>query len=88
MVNNQILERTNMRPLITPADLWVLLDREFRRRRPRECAQCTVPMPFRVDAPDGASNWEMDIRACGARCALILEELVESFRAKHDLTSS
>ena len=45
-------------------------------------------MPFRVDAPEGEPNWEVDIRACGDRCALVLEELVQAFRDKHDLTSS
>lgn len=85
MVNSQILETPKMKPMITPADLWVLLDREFRRRRPRECETCFVPFPFRVDAPDGAPNWEIDIRACGDRCQLILEELVQYYQDKHDL---
>ena len=87
MVNNQIIESMNMKSPMTSADLWVLLDREFRRRRPRECEACSVPLPFRVDTPDGVPNWEVDIRACGERCHYILEELVEMFRRTHQLVS-
>ena len=74
-----------MKSAITSADLWVLLDREFRRRRPRECSQCFVPLPFRVDARNGAANWDLDIRGCGARCQFVLEELVAELQGAHDL---
>jgi hypothetical protein len=87
MVNNQIRESTIMKTPVTAADLWVLLDREFRRRRPRECDACFVPLPFRVDTADGAPNWEVDIRSCGKRCEFILEELVQELQRRHDLAS-
>jgi hypothetical protein len=71
---------------MTSTDLWVLLDREFRRRRPRECEACYVRLPFRVDARDGAANWEVDIaQDCGTRCAFVLEELVFALQDVHDL---
>ena len=85
MVNNQILESTIMKSPVTSADLWVLLDREFRRRRPRECGACYVPLPFRVDTRNGEANWEADIRGCGERCAFLLEELVQEFQRTHEL---
>ena len=76
-----------MKSPVTSTDLWVLLDREFRRRRPRECGACFVPLPFRVDTPEGVPNWEVDIRSCDKRCELILEELVQELQARHDLAS-
>jgi hypothetical protein len=82
-----MIESTNMKSVMTSADLWVLLDREFRRRRPRECDACFVSLPFRIDAREGAANWEVDIRQdCGKRCELVLEELVSELRARHDLS--
>ena len=88
MVNNQIIESTKMKSPMNPVDLWVLLDREFRRRRPRECATCFVPLPFRVDARNGDANWEVDIpQGCGARCELLLEELVLELQGAHDLST-
>lgn len=78
-----------MKALVNPADLWVLLDREFRRRRPRECEACFVAFPFRVDATEGEPNWDVDIRTgCGTRCELILEELVQELRSSHNLTAN
>ena len=45
---------------LTAADLFVLLDREFRRRRPRECSACFVQLPYRIDTMNGdGANWEV-----------------------------
>ena len=85
MVNNQIFESTIMKSPMTSADLWVLLDREFRRRRPRDCDACFVPLPFRVDTRDDAPNWEVDVRSCGKRCEFVLEELVHELQGRYAL---
>jgi hypothetical protein len=60
------------------ADLFVLLDREFRRRKSRECQMCFVQLPFRVDARDAdAPNWEVLLGPdCDRGCTLALEEIV------------
>src|SRR5687768_2274969 len=56
-------ERRTMNPkkeALKPEELYVLLDREFRRRRPRECGTCYVQLPYRVDANRStAGNWEV-----------------------------
>ena len=72
---------------ITSADLFVLLDREFRRRSPRECAACFVPLPYRIDAREQASaNWELvPPSSCRQGCDLLIEELVAEFQEKYDL---
>lgn len=72
---------------IAAADLFVLLDREFQRRKPRECHACFVSLPFRVDAPgDDAPNWEtLAPLTCARRCNAVLEEIVAQLQARYDL---
>jgi hypothetical protein len=72
---------------ITAADLFVLLDREFRRRRRRECEGCFVSLPFPVDSQDGgASDWEMVMPGrCAQGCEEVLEELLAQFQGRYAL---
>ena len=71
---------------VTAADLFVLLDREFRRRKPRECAGCFVQLPYRVDAKAPAANWEIVTpRACGKGCDVVFDDLVQEFQALYEL---
>ena len=75
---------------LAAADLFVLLDREFRRRRPRECVGCFVQLPYRIDtfAGDG-SNWEVtSLPECELGCNVLLEEIVEELRARYALRAS
>jgi hypothetical protein len=80
---------TTRKTVVTAADLFVLLDREFRRRKPRECATCFVQLPFRVDRDEaGAANWELvPPPPCTRGCALVLEEMVAEFQRQYDLSS-
>lgn len=76
----------NTRTGVTAADLFVLIDREFRRRRPRECAGCFVQLPYRVDAHGEAANWEIVTPpACGKGCDVVFEELVHEFQSLYYL---
>ena len=77
----------NTRTEIEAADLYVLLQREFRRRQPAGCDACFVQLPFRVDRlDDEASNWELVMPPpCRRGCAPILEELVQEFAMLYDL---
>ena len=70
---------------ISAGELYVQLDREFRQRRPRECASCYLLMPFRVDRDEGP-NWEvLAPRACAHGCTDIIDELVTEFGQLYDL---
>ena len=72
---------------ITAGELYVQLDREFRQRRPRECANCYLLMPFRVDRDEGP-NWEVIAPpSCGHGCADIIDELVAEYAELYDLES-
>ena len=75
------------RTCTSAADLFVLIDREFRRRKPRECTGCYVPLPYRVDG-DGeeSANWEMVIpTTCAWGCEHLLDEIVREFQELYDL---
>ena len=75
------------RTLITAADLYVLLQREFRRRQVPECTTCYVQLPFRVDSPNHAgANWEVTFPTeCPRGCREILDEVVEEFARSYEL---
>lgn len=76
------------RTCTSAADLFVLIDREFRRRKPRECTGCYVPLPYRVDG-EGSANWEMVIpTTCPWGCEQLLDEIVSEFQELYDLGES
>ena len=81
-LNGKMKTRTE----IDAADLYVLLQREFRRRQP-DCNACFVQLPFRVDRlEENAPNWEVVMPPpCGKGCAQLLEELVLDFGILYDL---
>jgi len=82
------MNNTQKRASMSAADLFVLLDREFRRRQPRECAQCYVQLPFRVDVPvNGNANWEVVITRCPVACESVLQELVAEFQERYELVT-
>src|SRR5258708_33729585 len=58
LMNGKVKNRTEM----YAADLYVLMQREFRRRQTPACAICYVQLPFRADRRDErAANWEVVI---------------------------
>jgi len=78
---------TNTKPSMTAADLFVLLDREFRRRRSRDCKGCVIQLPYRVDRglANGAT-WDIDMpQSCGTACKEAFEELVSEFQGIYEL---
>ena len=72
---------------IAAADLYVLLQREFRRRQVPECTTCFVQLPFRVDNTNHAgANWEILFPSeCSRGCREILDEIVEDFSRRYNL---
>jgi hypothetical protein len=72
---------------LAAADLYVLLQREFRRRQVPDCTACYLQLPFRVDRPAGeAPNWEVIIPAsCSFNCRDVMDQVVEQFADRYDL---
>jgi hypothetical protein len=78
----------NRKTSVTAADLFVLLDREFRRRKARECASCVVQLPYRVDERNDA-NWQVVAPTpCSRGCSVVFEEIVEEFQGLYALKES
>ena len=72
---------------MSAADLFVLLDREFRRRQPRDCRSCYVPLPFRIEgAVNGSSNWEVVTPQCPLQCESVLQDVVLEFQKCYELS--
>lgn len=71
--------------VVAAADLFVLFDREFRRRKPRECGACELQLPYPVKSAGGA-DWQMvPPRDCGRGCMSVFEELVNEFQRLYAL---
>ena len=72
---------------IHAADLYVLMQREFRRRQAPECTACYIQLPYRVDRIDQDSpNWEVRFPpTCSHGCQSLIEELVTEFGVLYDL---
>ena len=76
----------NRKTPLAAADLFVLLDREFRRRRPRECESCEAQLPYRVERGNALANWEAMVpMGCSQRCATVFEEMLGEFQRLYDL---
>ena len=80
----------NQRQSVSAADLFVMLDREFRRRQPRDCGDCYVQLPFRVDAGRvGQANWEVVTpSSCALQCVSVLQDVVQEFQQQYDLITA
>jgi hypothetical protein len=73
---------------IHAADLYVLLQRELRRRQPPQCSSCFMQLPYRVDRHDEESpNWEvvMPSPPCPYGCTAVIDEMVSEFGLLYDL---
>ena len=72
---------------IAAADLYVMLQREFRRRQIPDCSSCYVQLPFRVDKSDAyAANWEVIIpSSCAFNCREVMDEVIEDFSRRYEL---
>ena len=64
------------------ADLYVLLERTFRRRA-RDCRGCGFSLPFRVEGREKGANWSaIPAHTCSPKCQGVFEEsLAELQRA-------
>lgn len=81
---------TDSRTELAAADLFVLLDREFRRRKSSACAGCFVQLPYRIDTfAGGGCNWEVtSLPECEFACGALLEEIVQELQARYALRAS
>jgi hypothetical protein len=75
------------RTTLTTAQLYAVLDREFRKRRAASCTTCSVPLPYWRAAPDDVSaNWVIGSpTVCPRRCHVVIAELVTLLWSRYDV---
>jgi hypothetical protein len=74
------------RQSIPAAQLYAVLDREFRALR--QCDRCRVPLPYWQEAPDEVStNWLVGTPTeCPNGCHLVIVELMAHLWTRYELT--
>jgi hypothetical protein len=86
-MTTESLLKMNNRSEIFAADLYVLLQRELRRRQSPDCTDCYMQLPFRVDRLEPtAPNWEVVLPpSCQKNCRSVIEDLIAEFGLLYDL---
>jgi hypothetical protein len=76
------------RTQLNSSDLYVVLEKAFRRRS-RECGGCTFSMPFsQHDHDDPHQDWTITLtNNCSPRCLAILEDIVNKYRREYALAA-
>lgn len=76
-----------MRQPIPVAELYAILDREFRRLRPAACRVCSVPLPYWRRPPDEVSaNWFIGTPVeCSHGCHIVIAELLARLWTHYDI---
>ena len=79
--------QTMKKTVLAAGDLFALLEREIRRRSPRECGACDMPMPYMVaHSHEYESNWQVLMPGrCGMGCSDVIEEIVADFQQRYAL---
>ena len=75
------------RQVIPVAQLYAILDREFKARRPEACTTCAVPLPYWRKPPDDVSaNWFIGTpTACPHGCGGVIAELLAELWTRYDV---
>ena len=75
------------RQLIPVAQLYAILDREFKARRPASCKTCAVPLPYWRKSPDDVSaNWFIGTPTpCVHGCDRVIAELLAELWTRYDV---
>ncbi len=75
------------RSTISAAQLYAILDREFKQLRPAGCAACRVPLPYWRRPPDDVSaNWNLgQPTECPHGCHVVVAELLTRLWTRYDI---
>ena len=75
------------RTTLSSAQLYAILDREFKALRRKECKVCRIPLPYWRNPPDDVSaNWAIGTPAeCEHGCHLVIAELLARLWTRYDL---
>ena len=75
------------RKTLTSAQLYAVLDQEFKKLRPKACNRCRTPLPFHRRPPDEVSaNWDIGTPTqCPEGCHLVIAELLAKLWSRYEL---
>lgn len=75
------------RTTISSAQLYAILDREFKKLRPMACGGCRVPLPYwRLPPDDVSANWHIGTpEECPHGCHVVIAELLARLWTRYDL---
>jgi hypothetical protein len=75
------------RQILSTAQLYAILDREFQERKSPQCHTCRVPLPFyRTPADDVSANWYIGTPSeCPHHCQVIIAEVLARLWSQYDL---
>jgi hypothetical protein len=75
------------RMTITAAQLYAILDREFKALRSLDCKGCRIPLPYWRRPPDDVSaNWSIGTPSdCPHNCHLVIAELLTKLWSRYDI---
>jgi hypothetical protein len=75
------------RKTISSAQLYAILDREFKALRRRECTNCRIPLPYFRRPPDDVSaNWAIGTPSeCPHGCHVVIAELLAKLWTQYDI---
>ena len=81
------MQQGHARQALPVAQLYAILDREFKRLRPRRCTTCTVPLPYYSRPPDDVSaNWLIGTPTeCKHGCHVQIAELLARLWTQYDI---
>ena len=76
---------TGEKAALDSTELFVLLDREFQRRKPASCDACYVQLPYPV-FHGGEPGWDVILPpACAHGCRDVMEELIDRLKRRYAL---
>ena len=80
-------QNVTTRTTISSAQLYAILDSEWKKLRPRECKNCRIPLPYWRTPPDDVSaNWAIGTPThCAHGCHMIIAELLTRLWTKYDI---
>lgn len=76
-----------IRKTISSAQLYAILDREFKALRHKECTNCRIPLPYFRRPPDDVSaNWAIGTPSeCPQGCHIVIAELLAKLWTQYDI---
>lgn len=75
------------RTTVSAAQLYTLLEAEFRKLRPSACHACRAPIPYWREPPDDVSaNWHIGTPVrCPKGCHRVIAELLARMWTQYDM---